>query len=572
MKDWPDRPMTCKQAGLTMALHIANDPDMPEGRRLAFEQHLENCPKCAKEYRESKYIIELVKQHWEVSEATLELIEKASRNYKPKMTVEEGWKDLCRRCPDLLESTEKSPRSLQFFLRIGAVAACLVIGVLTWMVFSNYSKQQTLPQNIVSPQVATAPEPSVKVELARSSGNIAINAGQSIVADNELKTLMINGKHQMTMNTNTVLAVEPLIENSDIGCLVKLDSGRIYTHVEHDGNSFIVDTAHGQAVIIGTTFDIKATDTSTTLVVSEGTVQFKSKNGVVNVAAGQTSEIVGHFAPSIPLSCNTAELTAWATGYKPEAILTQVESNTDPWWPPLSSLGRDPIVLVETDYNCWIEWERDWFKQEFPWVFQLKDALAKESIKVDYPELLIKTDGVLQFVCLETRPVRFSVIDPNSLINTASNYGFDRLWLLENVPVAKYAPENFVLLKNSPTGLAAFERWLEYLDETKKLIPPTPIYSFHASKYLADTRSLIWFAVRDGQYDLTDEECTEVLTLLQEEVTAACNCQNDVLYPEEEPKPSCCEDKHQEPIDSVVGYIKTMKTVEKKIVEYEILK
>jgi hypothetical protein len=315
-------------------------------------------------------------------------------------------------------------------------------------------------------------------------------------------------------------------------------------------------------VITGTTFDVKVTDESTTLVVSEGTVQFESEKGVVKVTAGQTSEIVGKSAPSIPLSCNTAELTAWATGYKPGPALAQAESNTDSWYLSLP-LGKEPIVLEETDYGSWVEQKRDWFKQEFPWIFQLKDSLAKEGLAVDYPELLIQSGDVWQFVCLEGGPARFSFIDPNTLLKTAFNYGFDKQWLLENVPATKSASEKTILSENSFTGLKAFERWLEYLDETNELTPPAQIYSYHACKYLAETRSLIWFAVRDGRYDLTKEEYIEILALLQEEVTAAYKCHNEVLYPEEEPK-SSCDDICQEPVDSVVAYIETMKLVEEK--------
>ena len=51
-----------------------------------------------------------------------------------------------------------------------------------------------------------------------------------------------------------------------------------------------------------------------------------------------------------------------------------------------------------------------------------------------------------------------------------------------------------------------------------------------AGRYLTETRSLIWFAVNDGKFNLTDEQRTEVLDLLQQEVIAATNCFNDLLY------------------------------------------
>jgi len=561
--------MTCKQAQLTMALYMEKDPGLTERRCRNFEKHLENCPKCVRQYQGSKYIIDLVKQYWKAGEDTLGLIEKTGQSYKPKMTVEEGWEDLCRRCPDLAEST-KTPKSLQLFTRIGAVAACLAIGILTWMVFSKYSKPQTLPHNLASQQVALAPKPSVRIELVSNNGNILIPAKHQIASTDELKTLVINGKHRLMMNKNTVLAIEPLVEHSSIGCQVKLVSGQIYTHVQHDGNPFIVDTAHGKAVITGTTFDVKVTAESTTLVVSEGTVRFESEEGVVNVAAGQTSEIAGQSAPSIPLSCNTAKLTAWATGYKPGPALAQAGLDDNDWYLALP-LGKEPIVLEETDYSSWVEQNRGWFKQGFPWIFQLKEALAKEGIEIDYPELLIKTGDVWQFVCLEGIPARFSIIDPNSLLKVAYNYGFNKQWLLENVPAVKSAMEKPLLLESSYTGLNAFEQWLDYIDEARGLSPPTPFYSYYASKYLVETRSLTWFAVKDVKYDLANGERAEVLGLLQKEVTAACQCQNDEMYPtDEQEKPSCDENISKTADEKIVRYIEIVKTTEERIAEYKI--
>ena len=232
---------------------------------------------------------------------------------------------------------------------------------------------------------------------------------------------------------------------------------------------------------------------------------------------------------------------------------------------------KEPFVLEETEYDKWVELRRDWFRQEFPWIFQLKEALAKEGIEVDYPELLIKGGDVWQFVCLDVSPARFSVIEPTSLLKIASDYGFDKQWLLENVPAAKSALETPVLPDNSFTGLKAFERWLNYLDETNGLKPPITIYSFHASKYLAETRSSFCLAAKDSKYDLTGEKRKEALPLLQEEVTVACNRQNNASYPKEEPQPPC-DDICQEPVDSVVGYIETMEAIEERIVEYEIRK
>ena len=559
--------MNCEEAKILSIAHILGDLDPGSEQCRQFESHLAFCQVCAEEYKSSKWAIRFIEEHKAEFAVAFEAIDREKAAEQEE--IERSWKRIEARLDelDVQKRKEKQAKFHRLVVRVSAVAACFVVGISTFLTYSIYSKQKIVPKPTTQ-QVAHTIKPSVRIELVSKNGRILIPANQRIASTDELKMLVINGRHRMMMNTNTILAVESLIENNNTGCLVKLASGRIYTHVEHDGNPFVVDTAHGNAVITGTTFDVKVTDDNTTLVVSEGTVQFESENGVVNVAAGQTSKIAGQSAPSIPLSCNTAKLTAWATGYKPELALVEVKSNTDPWELTLS-LGKEPVVLEETDYTTWVEQKRGWFKQNFPWIFQLKDALAKEGIKVDYPMLLIETGDVWQFVYLDVSPARFSVIDSNSLIKITSDYGFDKQWLLENVPTTKSALENSVLSENSFTGLKAFERWLEYAGGKKE--PPTSIYSYHASKYLTETRSLIWFAVRDCQYDLTDEERTEVLALLQEEVTAACKCQNGDLYPQEEAK-SPCDDICQEQADRVVAYIETMKLVEERIAVYEIAK
>jgi hypothetical protein len=555
--------LTCHQAQLKMSLYIENDPCLAGEERKAFEAHLKNCPDCARDYEESKFVICLVKRYWRVSEDTLALIEKANQLTKPQMTIEEGWEDLKRRIPELARFENRRKR-FRLFRRVGAVAACLAIGISILLAFS-YSKQE-IAQKPVAEQITSIPKPSIKIVLVSEKGNVFIPAGHEITTADELKTLLINNKHQMVMNTNTALLIEPLVKNNQIGCMVKLTSGEILADIEHDGNPFVVDTAHCKAIITGTTFDVKAIDAATTLVVTEGIVRFESQEGLVEVAAGQISKVEGKSAPTEPVSCNTTKLIAWATGHEFENLsagfrpATETYDITDH---PLF-VTPEPIDLESINYEQWIEQKREWFKQQFPWIFQLKDALAKEGIKVDYPQLLIQSGDVWQFVCLETEPVRFSAPTFDSLLKTASSYGFNKQWLLENIPISQFILEKPILSQGTPTGLKAFERWLRYADSKEQ--PPTPLYSFCASKYLAETRSLIWFAIRDGKYNLANEKHIEVLALLQEEVKVVNKFRNEVLYLQDNSKLSC-EDKCQEQVNNI-GMISLIADYEKTLVEY----
>jgi len=554
--------MKCKRVKLLSAPYIFGD--LADDLKLLgqLEAHLRTCNCCTGEYQSVKQTIEFVEEYKDVfAEVFAEIdLERAEKGNIPK----QNWVRISA------ESIEK-PKSLRLFLRIGAVAACLAIGILTWTVFSNYSKPQNIPQASSSKQIASALRSSVEVELVRPSGNIVVATGEKFVADNELKTLLINGRHRVVMNSDTVLTVEPLVENSNIGCLVKLDFGQIYTHVEHDGNPFVIDTAHGKAVITGTAFDLKVTHTSTTLVVSEGTVRFESESGVVKVAAGQMSEMVGHLAPTIPVSCNTAQLVAWATGHEPEKPLDEVRPATETYditdLPPF--VMPVPIDLENIDYEQWVEQKRVWFQQQFPEIFRLREALAQEGIEVDYPDLLLESAVVWRFAFPPAGQDRLLAAEDAAIIKAANHHGKNVQWLKDRylVPIAKTATYRQKHMKD------AFMPWQNELativDSGKEVPREFLLDSFHACVYLRQTRSLVWLMVEAGRYSLPDTPKAQLQALLQAEVTAADSGMNDAirLLATERPMLSCDSDLYQQLQRRLCEAITQMTQTERRLAD-----
>lgn len=556
--------MECKKAQIISIGHIMGDSEFSPEQYQELQAHLAICPVCAEEYESDKEAIEFVQEHKAEFAAAFEYID--NQKAAEQAEIERSWKRIEVKL-DKLDAQKKLGKFHKLFIRASVAAACLVVGIFTWIMFPHSTPEIT--PEIALQQTVPEPKPSVKIELISEDGSSFLADSRQIDSGSKLQTLVINGKHRMVMNAGTSLSIEPLAINAQLGCIVKLDSGQIYTHVQHDGNPFIIDTINGQAVITGTTFDINATKDSTTLVVSEGTVRFESQKGTVNVATGQKSKIVGQSAPSIPLACNTYELTAWATDYKPNTALAQGKVNDIDLYLELP-LRTDPIVLAGTDYDYWVNEKRTWFKTNFLWIFELKGALAREGIEVDYPELLIKGGDVWQYVSLKRFPGKFSVPDFESLLKTVASYGFDKEWLLENVPIAKPIQDKS-LLSEHPIGLDALDQLLKYLKGTEAM--PYYLYPADAGRYLIETRSLIWFAVNDGKFKLTDEQRTEVLDLLQQEVIAATNCSNDLLYPEYQKKKSLCDEDICETLETkIIEYIKIIKNIEYKIMEYEITK
>jgi hypothetical protein len=356
--------------------------------------------------------------------------------------------------------------------------------------------------------------------------------------------------------------------------MVALDSGQIYAHVQHGGSPFVVATAHGRAVITGTTFDVRATESGTTLVVTEGRVRFESQQGVAEVAAGQISEIIANAAPTRPLSCDAATLTAWATGYEFKVALAKIEPYADDYgltdlW---LSANSGPIELGNVDYQGWIEEKRPWFEREFPWIFQFQAALAAEGIEADYPQLLLSSGDIWQFAYPETSPQQIPIAYLGPLLKTASKYGFDEDWLTASVPAAKSAVESLAGAKGRFTGPEALEAWASHFESVRKSSgtpdSATLLYSLHASVYLANTRTLVWLSISNGKTDVSDRERANILASLQTEVNTAAELTGRIirLFAGVEDQPC---DECQMLLNGIVENITKITEIEKGIKEHE---
>lgn len=163
--------------------------------------------------------------------------------------------------------------------------------------------------------------------------------------------------------------------------------------MEHDGNPFEFHSPHGEAVITGTIFDVKVTKAETTLVVSEGSVQFGSAKGMVQVGENRKSTLEVGSLPTEPVSCDAKLLIGWAIDKDGVPSVEFADLFEELLLLP-SFLGQ-PVDLDSLDYEKWAEEKRDWFKGQFPWIFELQKKL---EIEVDYPELLMQSGDIWQVV------------------------------------------------------------------------------------------------------------------------------------------------------------------------------
>jgi ferric-dicitrate binding protein FerR (iron transport regulator) len=556
--------MDCTEAENLFVPHIMGELAPDSGQRCELEGHLACCRACCEEYESNKWAVGFIEAH---KAEFADALEAAENKAVSQQELERSWHGIEAKLDKLeaQEKCEKRGKIRRILVKVSVAAACLAIGAFAWLMLPD----STPPQEPIAHRGASFPAPSIKIALLSEAGRVAVAAGQEVsTSAGQFKTLTINDRHRLVLNAETEVSIEPLSENKRLGCLVKLASGQIYVHVQHDGDPFVVATAHGRAVITGTTFDVKAAGTGTTLVVAEGSVKFESRKGVVEVASGQISEIIANSAPTRPQSCNTAELTAWATGHELKTALAKIQPYSDDY--DLTDLwltaNSGPIELESINYENWIEEQRPWFEREFPWTAQLQSALAAEGIEVDYPELLISSGDIWQFVYPETSPRQIPIPYLDPMLKAASKYGFDEQWLTANIRAARFAIDDPAAVKGRFTGSRAFEAWATCFEKLPD--SHTLLYSIHAGAYLANTRTLAGLSPMNGNIDLPPDDKAKVLALLQTEVNTAYELGGRVmrLFVASEDQPC---DECQALLDSIVERISTIRGVEKAISAYK---
>ncbi|UCG49091.1 MAG: FecR domain-containing protein [Phycisphaerales bacterium] len=522
--------------------------------------HLASCQICAQEYESSRAVATFIRQNRALFAAALEPFEVRQ---KAARTEIEG---TCAQEPSV-GGQVNCGRFARLGVWICSAVASLALTMPLFLTLSNsgpFERPSTWRGNSLR-----GPCPTLTIELLSHHGSTRIARGTPIkTGAGELRTLVINGKHRLMLNSDSVVEID-VCPNRLGGCMVQLTSGEVFARVEHDGTPFIVRTIHGRAVITGTAFDMQVTDTATTLAILAGTVEFESDKGSVEVAAGQLLRIIDGLAPSKPVSCDIATLMSWTAAQKNKSEFGAVGGLPDNY--DLSDLWlgavAGPVSVEEVDYKDRIDTQRDWSRSQFPWTFQLQEALAREGIEVDYPELLVMTEDVWRFVYAADSRRFIPMLSPMSFLKSAERSGFDQAWLEKSVPTARPAAGGHAALGETYRRAKAFEKWAESLrganDSSGEIDPAKALYSLGAFAYLANTRTLAWFAVRQGLAVYGDLRKSSLLSLLRREVDIARLTRRSMLEllmtPREHPMADC---SYPEMFELVIRRIEALCTCE----------
>ena len=504
---WRKGGMSCREFRRSMGEYRNHDPDFTPEARRAFEAHRASCPACAKEYKQDAALMGMVRKYWGVSEDTQKLLEDAGHTVAPEliearrrrpMTLEEGWKDLQRRIPDLagtpLPTRRPKPltRSRIRPRRVGAVVAVAASIALVLLLGGRLflSSQRT---------GKPASAPRVFAEWVTPDGNQPLALEETISTGAQKREFVLGGKHKVMANTRTRFSIQPLGRGGRQGYLLDLTFGELYVEVAHDGNPFEVHTPSANAVITGTRFDIQADADRTTLVVTEGSVRFESPFGSVDVTASHFSACLAASAPQSPAPADALASVGWA-----RSSLRVDEISEDRVDLGLTVPKRAPIDLDAIDGDRFAEEHRAWFKSQFPWVFEWVDALATQGMDVDYPELLMVSGDVWQFHFPDAWDGPLTAFEPAAASRVAARYGVDVGKLLPGddpdaaVLAGPDAPTEEALMA---TYQNAYERWKEAMasaaENTRDPFPSGLLFfSMRATDFLTNTRALAFAWLR----------------------------------------------------------------------------
>ena len=200
--------------------------------------------------------------------------------------------------------------------------------------------------------------------------------------------------------------------------------------------------------------------------------------------------------------------------------------------------------LDEIDYTRWIEQKRHWFRQQFPWVFELQEVLAaachgealaqaeqRTAAPPDYPEILLHIADIGQIVYQDGGYHRIpGVADPNVLLSMLASEGIDtdenrlrRAFAVRRSPATA--------TKDKPIGPDILDGWLTAVKEVttccrvdKAGVGVLCDHSMAACEYLENTRTLAWLCLKNEKWHVESDERDVILDLLRKIVQKAHDC------------------------------------------------
>lgn len=512
--------MDCQKAKQLIPSYLAlQEPWDESSSKGDLMAHIAMCESCRQEYEETREIVRLFQKYGLNSEDNTVISRQGAKTPREReinivnslrlLNLSEH-RERAREThfSANLYHTDSSPKvKPQITKRVASIAAAIIVCIGLGFLFQVSSNTQTKQVVQQSPPSSLNAIPVVTI----TENGVAVSASEPITTDANIRRLLINHKHEVVVNHHTSLLISPLSSGGELGCLVNLQSGQILAHVEHDGKPFEVHTLQGKAVITGTVFDIQVTEDETILVVAEGEVWLKSDQGEVAVIEGYQSKLAVQSKPTQPMACQVELATQWAK-------LSQVQTSGDDYGLTLvsdemlsiRSSNQSYEELGGVSFDVWSDRYESWFEQEFPETKRLQVLFAQNGVESDLLDVVVESGGGQRFAWPAYSEKQFLIEDYEALHAIATTVGLD-------------VDFSSVSGRMQPKiGLEAYKQWKEDFlaaSEFEQVDIRLILDSIHAANYLANTRSLLWYAIGQGSVSHVYPEGAQLLLSQQVDVT-----------------------------------------------------
>ena len=179
------------------------------------------------------------------------------------------------------------------------------------------------------------------------------------------------------------------------------------------------------------------------------------------------------------------------------------------------------VDLEQVEYAAWRDEHRDWFAQQFPWIFSVKAAVQSDrAVAVDYIELLMVSGDIWQFHCDPIFPLRqpLAKLEPMAILRLVQCYHMDAGTVLRDlgVPASRLAASPVWAQKYAE----ALRQWHGALNamghEKIQGTGDIAMFSLDAGCYLANTRAaaFLWSKAhpQEARKLLADSGCNAMKT------------------------------------------------------------
>jgi ferric-dicitrate binding protein FerR (iron transport regulator) len=478
--------LSCQEARRLLVRMEVDDSSITNDEGEAFALHIANCQECAKAF----YVAEGINEDGTFKS---EDVARYARIEPSLMTIEEGWRDLLSRCPDLAQAYARDSKQLQLrrilrpISQVAALAACLALVVIGGWLTGRFKS--------VSPAVSQG-----HAEVVSGAGRQTVTMGQPLATKDQRQEILLGGMHRVVMNQNTSAT---FTTSSQDAYEIQLAQGELYVEVI-PGHSFTVTTANARLSITGTQFDVKAQQDTTELTLLKGSVQFSALDlpaQAVSVMAGHVSEVIGKSAPTSPTVADAFATTAWARDTVLGNVVARVNSGSEAeLWAIGQNLWRqpNPPALDTLTYENWRNEHQEWCFRQHPWMLKALEVLKARNIQADWIDVLMFSGEIWHFhydpMLPPTQPL--ARLEPTAIVRLARHYGVDERELLHAVGlqnsklIATFSIQGQTLASEYADALRGWHAALatDSLEKSQRN-NVLQLFSLLASTYLANMRT-----------------------------------------------------------------------------------